>query len=490
MKAKLFTAFICLTVGVSIPPLSAADKAVPKETKVVIATGVSTNTEKARLSAYRNAVQQVVGVIVDAKTLIENNKVIKDKILDFSNGFVEKFEIIKEGENDDGLYEITIRATVKQRQLIERLEAMKMTTGPVTPEPLPSGGGAALSLKKTLKALDLPDSLLKVNAVKPKPDILNTTENEPRLVKLEWVFEIQFDQDKYRKVVLPKLKQVLDSIDIATKKIKFELHHSVPLNKPDSFGKDWNKLGVYEYLFGFWRYQDVGPAEFAGRLPRAGKDRYGREIQSNNKPVAGGVPVFLMEDWQHLTGLRTYTVYWVDLESAKVLKDYLRADIALQLDLSGPGKKALFSETIRFNGHMNSSASNSRGPVDPIGEGVIMRGPNPTGVIGNAQRQAQILSPTFIYSGRSEFIDDSSLLDKTGPRFTLAPYLGGVVNTISIMPLMHLGMNVGKRGRPVGGWDLRGVTEVAKYSWQPLVPLTILKDLTQISCSFVNAGKQ
>ena len=224
----------------------------------------------------------------------------------------------------------------------------------------------------------------------------------------------------------------------------------------------------------------MGAADFSGRLPRAGKDPSGREIQSNNKPVAGGVPVFLMEGWQPLTGLRTYTVYWVDLESAKVLKDYFLADIALQLDLSGPDKKALFSKTIRFKGHIGQAAIRGAPQQVATGEGVIMREPNP-------QRQAQVLCPTFIYPGRSEFIDESSLLGINGRSFSLVPPGGGQVNTISIMPLMHLKMNVDPRRRQP---HLRGVTQVAQYSWQPLVPLAILKDLTQVSCSFVNAGRQ
>ena len=103
MKTHLFAALLCLIMGMSLPSLHAADKAAPKDPTVVLARGVSINAEKALLNALRNAVQQVVGVVVDAETLVKNEKVVKDEILDFSNGFVEKFEKIREEKNDDGL---------------------------------------------------------------------------------------------------------------------------------------------------------------------------------------------------------------------------------------------------------------------------------------------------------------------------------------------------------------------------------------------------
>ena len=171
-------------------------------------------------------------------------------------------------------------------------------------------------MKKALKDLNLPYSLLKVEAEKQEPKVLKKGADS---IHAEWLIRIQYDRDKYRKVVLPKLKQVLGDIAIG-KQIKDPLLHNVTVDYRSAFQKDWNKLGVYDYLFEKRRYI---PPSFAGRLPRASRNRFGKPIQSNNKPVAGGVPVFLMEDWQPLTGQQTYRVYWVDSESAKVLVEYL-----------------------------------------------------------------------------------------------------------------------------------------------------------------------
>jgi len=223
MKANLFPTLACLIMGISLPSLSAADKAAPKDTTVVIAEGVGINADKALLNALRNAVQQVVGVIVDAETRIKNDKLVKDQILDFSNGFVEKFEKLKEGKNDDVLYEVTIKATVKRRQLYDRLKKTKVIASAKV-----DGGslfGEAMSkneaekkgaklLQKALLDLELPGSLLSTEILNQKPEIIGRGRDS---IKARWRVRVKFDLDKYKKTVFPKLKQVLS--DICIKKI-------------------------------------------------------------------------------------------------------------------------------------------------------------------------------------------------------------------------------------------------------------------------------
>ena len=223
MKTKLFPVLTCLIMGMSTPSLLAADKAAPKDTTVVIARGLGLNAEKALLAALRNAVQQVVGVIVDAETLIKNEKVVKDEILDFSNGFVEKFEKLKEGKNEDGLYEVTIRATVKHRQLIEKLKQAKVHSVKVDGQSLfgataskmeAAGKGAAL-LKKGLEDLNLPMSLVTARVINQKPKVI--AENDDT-IQGEWIIRIGYDQKKYFEKVVPRLKQLLG--EVATAKIQ------------------------------------------------------------------------------------------------------------------------------------------------------------------------------------------------------------------------------------------------------------------------------
>ena len=200
-------------------------------------------------------------------------------------------------------------------------------------------------------------------------------------------------------------------------------------------------------------------------------------------PITG---VITQLDWQPATGQQTYRVYWVNLECAIVLKEYFSAASALKLDLRDKDKRVLFTETIHFWGNWNRD-----GGIEMLG------------LIGKKELKANVLQPTLIYGGRSEFIDEKSLMDiKANAKyiqfggFTLRPAetraetlelfrskLPRHVNTISIMPLMHLQQSRVSRSRG-------GVTEVAYHPWQPEIPNEIAKNIEQITCEIVNFGKQ
>jgi len=430
--------------------------------------------------------------------------VVKEQILVFSPGFVEEFEKIKEGKNDDGLYEVTIRATVKRWQIVERVENLLNTSGYTgkfdgkslwanIQSKLDAGQKGAALLKKALKDLNLPYSLLKAEPVNDESKLLKQGADA---TQYEWKIRVQYDQEKYQKVVLPKLKQVLD--DIAMAKIEKPVRHNVKDNKWGTWSRanaGWNRIGVYDYLFDV--HASPQGIVFDRPLPKVSKVPDARPgarggstppptIQGKNKPVAGGIPVFLLEDWQPATGQQTYRVYWVNLECAIVLKEYFSAASALKLDLRDKDKRVLFTETIHFWGNWNRD-----GGIEMLG------------LIGKKELKANVLQPTLIYGGRSEFIDEKSLMDiKANAKyiqfggFTLRPAetraetlelfrskLPRHVNTISIMPLMHLQQSRVSRSRG-------GVTEVAYHPWQPEIPNEIAKNIEQITCEIVNFGKQ
>jgi len=89
----------------------------------VVATGVGKDGDAALQNAFRNAVSQAVGVLVSAETLVENDAVVKDKILSFSRGFVESYEPLGEPTTEDGLVSVRIRAEVKRTDLRDRLQS-------------------------------------------------------------------------------------------------------------------------------------------------------------------------------------------------------------------------------------------------------------------------------------------------------------------------------------------------------------------------------
>ena len=49
-------------------------------------TGVGTDPDKAVQNAFSQAIEQVVGVLVDADTVVKNDQLIRDEVLTYSRG--------------------------------------------------------------------------------------------------------------------------------------------------------------------------------------------------------------------------------------------------------------------------------------------------------------------------------------------------------------------------------------------------------------------
>ena len=73
-----------------------AEPVVNDATTEVVASGVGVDADKALQNALMNAVQQAVGLVVDAGTLVKNEAIVKDQILTYSDGYVEHFNKIKD----------------------------------------------------------------------------------------------------------------------------------------------------------------------------------------------------------------------------------------------------------------------------------------------------------------------------------------------------------------------------------------------------------
>src|SRR5580765_4148859 len=71
-------------------PAPGEDGKVP--TTVVVAEGTGRDEKEARAAALRDAVSRVVGSLVDAETLVKNDRVIRDRVLEFSGGFVKTYD--------------------------------------------------------------------------------------------------------------------------------------------------------------------------------------------------------------------------------------------------------------------------------------------------------------------------------------------------------------------------------------------------------------
>jgi len=98
--------------------------------RFVRATGEGATKALALHDACRNAVEQVTGTLILSESEVDNGQLIKDKIIAFSNGKVEDFEIVESKKSNDGgesYWTITIDAQVLVIKLIEELRVNNVT---------------------------------------------------------------------------------------------------------------------------------------------------------------------------------------------------------------------------------------------------------------------------------------------------------------------------------------------------------------------------
>ena len=103
------------------------------EVKEVTATGVGSilNGDVAHAKddavedALRQALEQTMGLFVSSETLVENAAVIEDNIYSKTQGYIQKYDILREGKKDAETYGVTLSALVKLSDLKSDLDAIQ-----------------------------------------------------------------------------------------------------------------------------------------------------------------------------------------------------------------------------------------------------------------------------------------------------------------------------------------------------------------------------
>ena len=216
MKKMILLLFV---LGLLPLTLATAESSTESATTLVVASGIGVDADKALQNALKNAVQQAVGAIVDAETMVKNEEIIRDQILTYSDGYVEHFDKIGETKRADGLFELRIKATIKRRQLIEKLQTSKVISTKVDGQSLfgelatqlDASKNAAKLLEKSLDGLPL--NLLVAKVADPKPKIESMGDTG---VTATWNVLVSYDYNAYKSKVLPALHKTL--VDIAKKR--------------------------------------------------------------------------------------------------------------------------------------------------------------------------------------------------------------------------------------------------------------------------------
>jgi len=76
--------------------------------------------EAALQNAFRRAVEQVVGVAIESKTVVRDSELLNDKIFSKSKGFIKTYKILGEKAEPDA-YRVTVQASVSRYRLDQEL---------------------------------------------------------------------------------------------------------------------------------------------------------------------------------------------------------------------------------------------------------------------------------------------------------------------------------------------------------------------------------
>jgi len=219
-----------------------------QQAATVIALGYGNTKEQALKNAFSTAVGEYVGVLVDAKEVTKNGKLIEDKILTFSNGYIDRYTQLSSKEQM-GLWEVKISAVIKQQKISSQIKKLK------------------------IKAIDIKDSENRyaklVSQVKTKFDA------EEIFIKLsKELMSIQ----TFRKYVNLEITGIDINIDEATRKyVPVYIKHKVLFNW-NEYDKITKKIeNIYKQLGGEIVYRGVVSLNTMTKSIYASYRKYGYE---------------------------------------------------------------------------------------------------------------------------------------------------------------------------------------------------------------------
>jgi hypothetical protein len=206
------------------------------QTKEITVTGLGENPRAAVKQAITDAVRQAVGAYIDANTLVENEEVVRDRILSVSDGFVKEYKVTSPArQRDDSLYEITIIAIVETKQVVQALKEMNLITGEVTGQNLwAEASTKVMNVQDAVKMLEekLPEFIKNSMTIMPlgkngKPQAVTDSPGktiskmDPAILtqdpvtgkaNLIWILEVDLDKKYYKEQVIPVLLHCFNAI--------------------------------------------------------------------------------------------------------------------------------------------------------------------------------------------------------------------------------------------------------------------------------------
>lgn len=234
----------------------------------VVATGIGTDPQSAEQNALVGAIEQVVGMLVDAETIVSNDRIVRDQVLTYSRGFVENHKPIDRWQKG-GLHYVRVRALVSATRLGEKLKAQNVVLREIDGdkiairfkvEELQEERGKQMFRKAV--ADFTPDKMLTVSLADEKP----TFERTPNGVKVTVPYRLDANLEAW-KAIRSNLVPLLDRLSPGKRSGSFmaeqgftfsgarpkgDLLYLFKQMGPDGIATDWE-----EYQLPHWLMPDM-----------------------------------------------------------------------------------------------------------------------------------------------------------------------------------------------------------------------------------------
>ena len=210
----------------------------------VCGKGIGFDKTEALKDAYRDAVERAVGLYVDAEQMVNNDELVKSQILTQSNAYIEKYDLVKESAQPNGLVEIRILAVVRKTALARRIsdvmpaktfslsDGLKSEHAKITTVERRNVDGSAL-LKKALDGFDPYVIVADCSLASPDAVIREDRRSDApkNMVAANYLFKCEVNQHRFIEVVVHRLKDVLAQVSLAEpKEISIPLKVSDPVD--------------------------------------------------------------------------------------------------------------------------------------------------------------------------------------------------------------------------------------------------------------------
>ena len=206
-RIPVLVAFLVLSL--LLRPVVAGENGGDGEYTEVVVQGMGVDSDAALKNALRAAVQQAVGTMIDARTMVENDEIISDRILSHSGGYVAGYDMVGEPKSEGGLVAVRIAAQVKSLELREKLASEKVIV-----VAFDGKDSSAEAFTRRLQEQSAAEILPELFAGFPAEYMTVKMEGEPRMdeAKKKFVVSVRVSMDTSRvKALIKRLDEFLGS---------------------------------------------------------------------------------------------------------------------------------------------------------------------------------------------------------------------------------------------------------------------------------------